>query len=256
MIESHSFLDHVQAVLFDKDGTLLDFVGLWGPWLTALEARFQAYLVKAGATKCRPFGHFGLGLTFDANGNPLRYNHLGPMSAGTMEQVETILAWHLWNCGIAWHEALETVRKNIALVEQEFDDTRPVSPLPGLRPFIQELRARGIPLGVVTSDNTSSAHRHLEWLRLADAFPVVMGRDSVSRGKPEPDMVHAACRQFGVDPRGVVLIGDSEIDMEMGRRAGVSLCVQIMPGAEVNVPHGKRWTVRHYTDLLDLCTCT
>lgn len=246
----HGFPDHVRGVLFDKDGTLLDFVELWGSWVTAVDNQFQTFLIEAGAAACGPFGDFGLGFTLDEHGKTIHYSHVGPMSAGTMEQIETILAWHLWNRGIAWHEALEVVRQRIAMVEKTFDDTRPVSPIAGLRPFVQHLRAGGIQLGVVTSDSTWNADRHLEWLRLKRAFDVVIGRNSVTHGKPEPDMIHAACRQLGVDPGDVVLIGDSEIDMEMGQRAGVCLCVQIAPGARVNVKDATRWTVRDYKDLL------
>ncbi|MBW7456299.1 HAD family hydrolase, partial [Paenibacillus sepulcri] len=91
--------------------------------------------------------------------------------------------------------------------------------------FLAACHAEGIPLGVVTADETQAAEKHLDWLGIRQYFGAVVGTDQVERGKPFPDMMELACRKLSIDTRGAALIGDTNGDMRMGRAAGARLCI-------------------------------
>lgn len=54
-------------------------------------------------------------------------------------------------------------------------------------------------------------------------FHHVQGTDGFP-AKPEPDVILASLKVFGVKPKDCLFIGDSPADMEAGRRAGVKTC--------------------------------
>lgn len=87
-------------------------------------------------------------------------------------------------------------------------------------------------LAVVTSDSTEAAQEHLEWMGLTSYFDEIIGHDRVTYGKPDPEMAETACALLGLSPADVVVIGDSNGDMQMGKRAGVRLAIGFAPEPE------------------------
>lgn len=64
----------------------------------------------------------------------------------------------------------------------------------------------------------------VEGLGIAGAFDAILGGDSVAEKKPHPAMLEAVLARFSISPGDAVLVGDSEIDIEAGKRAGVITC--------------------------------
>ncbi len=105
-------------------------------------------------------------------------------------------------------------------------------PRPGAEDYIQELRARGVHIGIITRNSRRSVLRALEnFLRLeARDFEIIVSRDDSVRYKPHPDGVFLAAETFGVSSREIAVVGDFRYDMEAARAAG-SLAVFIGSGA-------------------------
>lgn len=213
-----------RGILFDKDGTLLDFMGLWGGWAETLTGLLERKLAELGAV--RPLDKPALfGLQMDETNRVRGYDKTGPLAMGTEEEITALLASPLYAAGIPWNEATRTVREFNAAVMAELKRCRGARALPGLGDFLPACRQAGLRLGVVTSDTTAETLEHLEWLGIRGEFGSVVGRDRVERGKPEPDMALLACRELGISPREAVVIGDSNADMQMGKRAGACLTI-------------------------------
>jgi phosphoglycolate phosphatase len=104
---------------------------------------------------------------------------------------------------------------------------RPVVPIPGLIDFLEQCEKFQLPLCVVTADYTHEAQKHLSWIHVDHYFREIIGSDQVSVGKPHPEMIHIACQRIGVSPAKVVLIGDTNGDMQMGKAAGVAMTIGI-----------------------------
>lgn len=230
-IQVRESLAPCRGILFDKDGTLLDFMGLWGSWaetLTQLLRRELEHLGVKGTELRRDL----LGLHRDSSNRIIGYDKAGPLAMGTEAEVTALLAAQLYGAGVPWNDALSTIRDFNMMAMEELRRLRNVRPLPGLNEFLAACRSEGIVLGVVTSDITSEALEHLEWLGIRGYFQSVIGTDRVEKGKPEPDMLLLACRELGITPADTVIIGDSNADMQMGKKAGVSLAIGISENGE------------------------
>lgn len=100
------------------------------------------------------------------------------------------------------------------------DNTRPYD---GIAETLRQLRARGVRMAVVSNKLQSAVSAlHAEWF--AENIEVAVGeREGVPR-KPQPDMIWIAMEALGLsrtDTDKVTYVGDSEVDVQTARNAGV-----------------------------------
>lgn len=218
------------GILFDKDGTLMDLMSMWGVWaeivLRGMEDQLQ--LIGAGLGGISPKL---LGTRHDASGAVTGYDPNGPLPMATVEETHGILAWQLYAAGMPWNEAVARVMHLGKEAMNEVRRRREARPIAGLLPFLDRCRDAGLKLAVVTSDIAETTAEHLEWLGITDRFHAVVTRDMVTKGKPAPEMAETACRLLGLRPEETVVIGDSNGDMQMGKGAGVRLAVGLSAAA-------------------------
>ena len=67
--------------------------------------------------------------------------------------------------------------------------------------------------------------RILESLKSLDYFDAILGGDSVESKKPDPEGLLHLLDRFQCSPEMAVLVGDSPVDIETGKRAGVYTCI-------------------------------
>jgi len=91
---------------------------------------------------------------------------------------------------------------------------------PGVADVLAQLPGKK---STATTKGTPTTRSVLEMFGLLPYFDHVQGTDGFP-AKPEPDVIHASLRVFGVAPEECLFVGDSPADMEAGRRAGVSTC--------------------------------
>lgn len=106
------------------------------------------------------------------------------------------------------------------LVHHDLHPDRDPPPLPGVVAGLELLRALGLPLTVATTKPTDRASQQLEACGLHGFFAHIQGTDAPMRPKPAPDVVLAACRAVGLDPRRVLMVGDTARDVGAARAAG------------------------------------
>jgi phosphoglycolate phosphatase len=95
------------------------------------------------------------------------------------------------------------------------DRTRPY-------PGVPEVLARaGCGLAVLTNKPAAMARHILEGLGLAQHFLAVVGGGDAPP-KPDPTGARALLGQAGVRPEDAVLVGDSRVDLEVARNAGIA----------------------------------
>ncbi|HZS15391.1 MAG TPA: HAD-IA family hydrolase [Candidatus Dormibacteraeota bacterium] len=92
----------------------------------------------------------------------------------------------------------------------------------GVRAVLDELRRRAMPMAVVSSRRREPLEWGLAACGLRPSFATVVGLEDVAAPKPDPEGLLRAVRRLGVPPSRAVYIGDSEVDMEAGRRAGMT----------------------------------
>lgn len=91
-------------------------------------------------------------------------------------------------------------------------------PYPGVIACLEALQAQGHPLGLCTNKAIAPTRVILKELGLERFFPVVIGGDSVPQKKPDPAPLLAAFAPLGAPH---FYVGDSEVDAETARAAGV-----------------------------------
>ena len=67
--------------------------------------------------------------------------------------------------------------------------------------------------------------RILESLKSLYYFDAILGGDSVESKKPDPEGLLHLLDRFQCSPEMAVLVGDSPVDIETGKRAGVYTCI-------------------------------
>lgn len=90
----------------------------------------------------------------------------------------------------------------------------------GCKGLVRELKKEGVLLGVVTNTPRYAALKILENLGMKNFFDVILAREDVMRGKPDPEMITKACSLLGVSPDETLLVGDTESDVKAGKSAG------------------------------------
>jgi phosphoglycolate phosphatase len=204
----------MHAILFDKDGTLLDFEATWLPVLRAFacelahgdEATAEAMLVRGG---------------FDPESG--RFRAGSTIAAGT--SVDLARLWYPTLDG----DALGAI---VARIDDGFAAGGPNHSvlLPGVTETLAALMGRGHVMGVATNDGTTIAMQALEAIGLGEFFALVLGYDAVAHPKPAPDMVLAFAAEAGMMPADVVVVGDNAHDLVMARTAGAGAAVGVLSG--------------------------
>jgi len=79
-------------------------------------------------------------------------------------------------------------------------------------------------LTVLTNKPVHPSQGIIEGLGLGHLFRFVYGGNSFSQKKPDPVGIHALLRETGAAPREAMIVGDSDVDIVTGMRAGVWTC--------------------------------
>jgi phosphoglycolate phosphatase len=100
--------------------------------------------------------------------------------------------------------------------EHKLDHTRAY---PGVREALVQLN--GMPMAVLTNKPANISVRILEGLGLASLFKVIYGGNSFPTKKPDPHGANKALQDLGVAASESVMVGDSEVDVQTARNAGM-----------------------------------
>jgi phosphoglycolate phosphatase len=102
------------------------------------------------------------------------------------------------------------------------DETRAYDGVPAV---LEALHARGAHLAVCSNKPEAFSRAILRGLGLDRFLDLVLGGDSLPERKPSPSCVRHILGQSGARPERTLLVGDSRIDVETARNAGVAVCV-------------------------------
>ncbi|MFK0687113.1 HAD family hydrolase [Mesorhizobium sp. IMUNJ 23033] len=204
----------IKGILFDKDGTLVDFNATWLGIadFMAMDAaegdRWKADRLLAAAgfdfvnKRFKPDSIFASGSNMD----------VVELWFPRLSDEDQMLA-------VARFNEITSVQGSAMAVE-----------LPGIVDSLRALHKRSYRLGVATNDSTSGAEKTLVTLGVAQLFDAAYGYDSVARPKPAPDTILAFCDLTGLRPAEIAMVGDNRHDLEMARAGGCGLAVGVLSG--------------------------
>ncbi len=209
------------VVLFDLDGTLLDT-------LQDLQESLNAALTMFGAAP-RTLAEVR---SFVGNGLPKLVERALP-GGSTHPHYDKILA-----------ETRRIYKEN---------SRNHTAPYAGIVPMLQELHALGYRMGVVSNKPDADVKKLCRHF-FGDAIAVAIGANETHRNKPAPDNLLEAMKQLGATAVDTVYIGDSDVDLDTARNAGLP-CISVLWGfrdlAQLDA-HGATYCVRTVNELQNL----
>jgi len=189
----------LKAVIFDLDGVIVD----------TAEHHFQAWkrLAEELGIPCPPERK-------DQVRGVSRRRSLAIVLTGNPHAAEEDLY------GLYTDEEIEELMaKKDEYYRELIKKLRPQDVLPGVRQFLEDLRAHGVKTAVATvSRNCQDV---LGKLNLLDAFDVLVDGHSPARSKPEPDLFLIAAEKLKVSPSQCLVVEDAPAGVEAAEAAGM-----------------------------------
>jgi HAD superfamily hydrolase (TIGR01509 family) len=125
--------------------------------------------------------------------------------------------------------------------------------MPGVDALLASFREGSIPFALATNSDGHYARLCLERGGLRDAFPVMVTRDQVALGKPEPDVFLEAARRLNVDPAACLVLEDSETGLMAALAAGTQpILIQRREDLRVRLAPLARLAVASLDDFVNL----
>lgn len=213
----------IKGVLFDKDGTLLDFEATYAP-ACALVVRDLAGGNEAQAALLAAAVDFDLGAE--------RFDPASVFIAGCTADIAE--AWAPLLGAAADGELAGRIDR---LFERYSRNTARL--FAGVPDTLSLLSAAGLKLGIATNDAEANARAHARVSGLDGWMDFFAGYDSGHGAKPGPGMVAAFARFCGCEPGAVIMVGDSLHDMAAARACGAhAVAVATGPaGRDELAPH-------------------
>ncbi|AOM83502.1 HAD family hydrolase [Salisediminibacterium beveridgei] len=220
----------IDTVIFDKDGTLVDFESLWFTWLDDIHSYLtSSFSIEDPNFKDELYQALGIaGRDIDP---------MSPLAIGSLNDSKVIISFKLYIKGVPWDQAVELVTKSIDYANERQSKSDAIRPVQGIERVLEEMKSIGMKLGVMTADETSQAKEHLRALKLAHFFDFIIGNDQVENGKPYPDMAFLAADQYDAVLERSVMIGDTNGDMKLGKNAGMHASIGILSYAKNHGAH-------------------
>jgi phosphoglycolate phosphatase len=193
----------IRAILFDKDGTLVDFDRTWAPAVAAVlrrlagrdEALYRALADTSGLVQGARFLPASLLI-----GEPT-----------------TVFA-------APWAKLLGRLADETFFAEVDLllrgATTRHLAAIDHPGQVLGALAQHGFRLGLITNDAEATARAHMHKLGLDHLLEFVAGYDSGFGAKPEPRPVLAFAAAMGIAAGEILLVGDTALDVETARAAG------------------------------------
>lgn len=129
--------------------------------------------------------------------------------------------------------------------------TRPYDGIPAL---LDALQSQNLAMAVLTNKPLKQSVTILDVFGLSKYFRWVVGGDGPWPRKPEPDGLRFLMHQAAAGPSETVLIGDSTVDLQTSRNAGVRICLVRygfgFAGLAVGDLRGDEWLVDTPPDIM------
>ncbi|MGE6598421.1 MULTISPECIES: HAD family hydrolase [Bacillus] len=225
-------MEKVKAILFDKDGTLMDFHSIWIKVAEELvaecinlyqlpESMQQVILKEIGVDGAvvHPRSALAAGTSLDVAKGICKY-----IVSSREEEM------HEW-----------VSEKLFSLMYEYREHMRMTADLPKV---LQALKDRGLILGVVTADDFAPTELFLKQYQLEPFFDCVIASDTFPAQKPDKRIIESFCERFNLETCEVAVVGDTPTDLHLAKNGGDCYAIGVLSGT------GDRQTLEPLADLV------
>ncbi len=198
-------LSDIKALVFDKDGTLIN---LTLTWLQPMRECAQLVANAAGKPEIAEQ------LLIDGGYQPATNDWTNDAILAYGDEQELLTLW----AARAGKEAVDSVKHQFAPITDEAVSN--AAPMVGNFQALIKMLSEHFILGVASMDSIHNINTTLTSLKVDQYFSYSCGADSGYGVKPSGGMTTAFCNAMAIPPAQVAVVGDSMHDIHMGHNAG------------------------------------
>lgn len=216
------------SIFFDKDGTLLDFDAFW---ISTTRSALRDILAEFD-TENRNHTDDDIDCILSLLG--VENNEIdidGILCKGTYEEIAEVISDYLKSKGI--RSDSDKMRNNVINAYNNNIDNGCIKPTcDNIKEILTTLKAMGIHLCVITTDNPEITHKCLNTIGILEFFEYVYTDDGVTAPKPSDECITKYCNETGITRDEILMVGDTMTDMNFAANAGIKV---IAVGNEKNI---------------------
>ncbi|CAI5720991.1 unnamed protein product [Peronospora destructor] len=206
-------------VVFDKDGTLIDFTLMWGGWVES-----QAWNVEM-TTNLPVREKLFEAMGYDWISRSIKSK--GALCCTPMGELYKLAVKVLVNEGMTQSKADEIIQQCWSMPDPVLT-SRPLANVPTL---FRTIKKMGMKIAVCTTDDRQPTIDTLEHLDVSEMVDALACGDDGLPAKPAGEQIWNICRKLHVEPHNTIMVGDTSTDMLLGKNAGCGLSIGVLGGA-------------------------
>ena len=208
-------MGHIKGLLFDRDGTLIDFHQTWTPAFTEAAnhlAQGDPDLVS----------RLLVGAGYDSE--------TGQSKPGSMLAAASDAELSAFWATMLPDETADSILSQISGIFSDHLEFG-AAPVCDLSLFCQQMLDLGYRLGIATNGSSPSSEAMMHRFGVHHQFAYYAGFDSGHEPKPHPSMALGFCTATGLRPEEIAVIGDSTHDLKLAHAVKAGLAIGVLTGA-------------------------
>lgn len=208
----------IKAILFDKDGTLMDFHSIWVKVADEVVTEFIDSHALPITFKTTILSEIGVNGDF--------VDPYSALAAGTSKDLAHI--FHKYIPSIVYSKVHDWISEKLfSTLYKQRSHMRMTTDLPKL---LTALKKKNYIIGIVTADDYASTELFLQQYELQSFFHFIVTSDTFPVQKPDKQIVEAFCSKFNVSPDEVAIVGDTPTDLHLAKNSGARYGIGVLSG--------------------------
>lgn len=101
----------------------------------------------------------------------------------------------------------------------------------GVKETLAQLKSEGYQLAIVSADDTESMDLFLNKFNIKEVFDKIVTSDNSKYHKPQKELLEEVMQALNCTPEETIMVGDTEMDVMLGRNAGVHKVIGVLSGS-------------------------